>query len=205
MRSILIGGIAGTALAVLGQDIAAQESDNRVAAYKAWSVFEEPASCTVTVQDIGECPQDKLVPQQCWVVSGPTEIVNKKGDRIVAVERGVIRLFVSYSPGLNVKGQVSYKSGYPYGENSVVKLEISDSGYDLIAPGLDKRETSDRDESQFAWSKSDSDDAKIVASMKRGADAVITGVSRRNTTTIDTFSLFGFTAAVEDAEKRCGA
>jgi hypothetical protein len=41
--------------------------------------------------------------------------------------------------------------------------------------------------------------------MKRGAEAVVTGVSGRGTTTIDTFSLLGFTAAIEDAETRCGA
>ena len=49
-----------------------------------------------------------------------------------------------------------------------------------------------------------SDDAKMVTAMKRGAGAIITGVSGRGTVTKDTFSLLGFTAAVEDAEKRCG-
>jgi hypothetical protein len=32
---------------------------------------------------------------------------------------------------------------------------------------------------------------------------VVTGVSGRGTQTQDTFSLLGFTAAIEDAEKRC--
>jgi hypothetical protein len=40
--------------------------------------------------------------------------------------------------------------------------------------------------------------------MKRGADATLVGKSSRGTQTKDTFSLLGFTAAVEDAEKRCG-
>jgi hypothetical protein len=39
--------------------------------------------------------------------------------------------------------------------------------------------------------------------MKRGAQAVITARSGRGTHTKDTFSLSGFTAALEDAEKRC--
>ena len=50
---------------------------------------------------------------------------------------------------------------------------------------------------------SPSDDAKLVAAMKRGSNAVVTGVASRGTTTKDTFSLLGFTAATEDAEKRC--
>ena len=41
--------------------------------------------------------------------------------------------------------------------------------------------------------------------MKRGAEAVLTARSSRGTQTVDTFSLLGFTAAVEDAEERCGA
>jgi invasion protein IalB len=43
-----------------------------------------------------------------------------------------------------------------------------------------------------------------VTAMKRGASAVISAVSGRGTATKDTFSLSGFTAAVEDTAKRCG-
>jgi hypothetical protein len=39
--------------------------------------------------------------------------------------------------------------------------------------------------------------------MRRGAEAKVTGLSTRGTTTIDTFSLIGFTAAVTEAEERC--
>ena len=39
--------------------------------------------------------------------------------------------------------------------------------------------------------------------MKGGANAVLVGNSSRGTRTEDTFSLMGFTAAVEDAGKRC--
>jgi hypothetical protein len=39
--------------------------------------------------------------------------------------------------------------------------------------------------------------------MKKGAKAILTANSSRGTKTQDTFSLLGFTAAVEDAEKRC--
>jgi hypothetical protein len=58
-------------------------------------------------------------------------------------------------------------------------------------------------EGEWAWPASTADDAKIIAAMKRGADAVLTARSSRGTTTKDTFSLLGYTAAVEEAEKRC--
>ena len=44
---------------------------------------------------------------------------------------------------------------------------------------------------------------KIVTAMKRGTEAVLTARSERGTQTKDTFSLLGFTAAIEDAETRC--
>jgi len=54
-----------------------------------------------------------------------------------------------------------------------------------------------------AWPATPEDDAKFVAAMKRGSDAVVSGRSGRGTQTEDTFSLLGFTAAVEEAAKRC--
>ena len=58
-------------------------------------------------------------------------------------------------------------------------------------------------EGEWAWPASTSDDAKIIAAMKRGSNAVLTARSGRGTVTKDTFSLLGFTAALDEAEKRC--
>ena len=57
----------------------------------------------------------------------------------------------------------------------------------------------------FAWSPTAEDDARLIAAMKRGSNAIVTGVSARwGTTTRDTYLLVpGFTASVEDAEARC--
>ena len=49
----------------------------------------------------------------------------------------------------------------------------------------------------------DEDDVEIIKAMKKGAKAILTAKSSRGTKTQDTFSLLGFTAALEDAEKRC--
>ena len=58
-------------------------------------------------------------------------------------------------------------------------------------------------EDEWAWARSDEDDVKIIKAMKKGAKAILTAKSSRCTKTQDTFSLLGFTAALEDAEKRC--
>ncbi len=152
---------------------AAQESNNRVAANTDWSVFVESN------------------PKECWGVSAPKETVNTRDGNVVSARRGDILLFVFYRPEQNVKGQVAFTGGYPFAGGSTVSLDISGTTFELFTEG------------EWAWPASAEDDAKIVAAMKRGSDAVATARSGRGTVTKDTFSLLGFTATIEEAEKRC--
>ena len=162
------------ALTCTGMAAFAQEvSNNQVAAKTDWSVFVEND------------------PKECWSVSTPTETVNTREGRVVAANRGEILLMVFYRPEAGANGQVAFTGGYPFRDGSQVSVEISGTAYSLFTDG------------DWAWPASPADDAKLVAAMKRGSTAVVTGVSSRGTTTKDTFSLLGFTAATEDAEKRC--
>ncbi|QDY70062.1 invasion associated locus B family protein [Qingshengfaniella alkalisoli] len=131
-------------------------------------------------------------PKQCWVVSAPKETVNTKNGRVVAVNRGDIYMFVSFWPGQS-GGEVSFMGGYPFAEGSTVSVEVGGSNFELFTDG------------DMAWAASPDDDQQIAAAMKRGADAVVVGNSSRGTKTTDTFSLMGFTAAFDDAQKRCSS
>lgn len=162
------------AIAITAQPVFAQEqSTNSVATKTDWTVFVEDN------------------PKECWGVSIPTETVNTRDGRVVAANRGEILLMVYYRPGSSVAGQVAFTGGYPFRDGSQVSVTISGTDYAMFTDG------------EWAWPASAADDAKMVAAMKRGADAVVTGVSSRGTNTKDTFSLLGFTAAIEDAEARC--
>lgn len=176
MKHWLVGALAGTVLiAVGGMALAQEESTNRVNAETDWSVFVEDD------------------PTQCWVVSTPRETVNTRDGRVVSVRRGEILMFVSFWPGQERLGEVSFTGGYPFADGSTVSMEIGDSSFELFTEG------------EMAWAASPQDDQRIITAMKRGADAVLTARSSRGTQTQDTFSLMGFTAAVEDAEARCGS
>ena len=172
-----IGGaaIGAVALVSAGAGAAQETSTNRVNAITDWSVFEG---------------QD---PRECWAVTTFKESVNTKDGRVVAVTRGEILLMVFYRPGAEVQGQVAFTGGYPFASGSTVNVNISGTEFELFTEG------------EWAWPATPQDDAKIVTAMKRGADAVLTAQSSRGTTTKDTFSLLGFTAAVEDAEQRCSS
>jgi hypothetical protein len=172
-----IGGMAvGTIMLMsAGSSMAQETSTNRVNAITDWSVFEG---------------QD---PRECWAVTTYKESVNTRGGRVVAVTRGEILLMVFYRPGDEVQGQVAFTGGYPFAEGSTVNVNIGGTEFELFTEG------------EWAWPAGEEDDRRIITAMKRGADAVLTAQSSRGTTTKDTFSLLGFTAAVEDAEKRCAS
>ena len=166
--------IAGMCVAMLATTATAQDqSTNRVAAKTDWSVFVEDD------------------PTECWSVSAPKETVNTRDGRVVAVRRSDILLMVFYRPGAGVKGQVTFTGGYPFAPGSTVNLDISGSEFELFTDG------------EWAWPATAADDTKIITAMKRGASAVLSARSGRGTQTKDTFSLLGFTAALEDAETRC--
>lgn len=168
-------GCALGLIALAAFPAAAQEqSTNRVAAKTDWSVFVEDN------------------PTECWGVSTPKESVNTRDGRVVAVTRGQTLLMVFYRPSAGAKGQVAFTGGYPFASGSTVNLDISGDTFELFTDG------------EWAWPATTDDDAKIITAMKRGASAILAGRSGRGTNTKDTFSLLGFTAAVEDAAKRCG-
>jgi len=174
MKHWFFGVLAGAVIAITsGAASAQQTSTNRVGAQTDWSVFVEDN------------------PTQCWVVSTPRETVNTRDGRVVSVNRGEILLFVSFWPGQERRGEVSFTGGYPFAPGSTVTMRIGESSFELFT------------DDQMAWAASQQDDQSIITAMKRGADAVLTARSARGTQTQDTFSLIGFTAAVEDADARC--
>lgn len=174
MTSLFARHLGAVALATLATGAWAQaETTNRVAAATDWSVFQETN------------------PTECFGVSAPKESVNTRGGEVVSVNRGETLLFVFFRPGEGVNGQVTFTGGYPFAPDSTVTVEIGGTEYQLFTEG------------NWAWPATPQDDARLVAAMRAGAQAVVTGVSGRGTTTRDTFSLLGFTAAIEEAQRRC--
>lgn len=161
---------------VCGGPVFAQSAAERVAAHTDWSVFVAGN------------------PRECYIVSPPTSSAARRNGATVEVTRGDIRLFVAFRPGEGIANEVSFTGGYPFREGSPVTLEVGSSSFNM-GPGAG-------DANEWAWTAPE-DDANAVSAMRRGANATVTGVSSRGTTTVDTFSLMGFTAAVQDAEARC--
>jgi len=162
-------------LAATGSVVAAQESTNRVATMTDWNVFTEPAEGTAA---------------ECWGVSKPKETVNTRDGQPVSVRRGDILLFVTFRPGK--PGEISFTGGYPFAAGSTVEVQVEGTSFQMFSDG------------EWAWPGSADDDVKLLTALKAGTSASLTARSGKGTQTVDTFSLRGFTAAMEDAAKRCG-
>ena len=165
---------AGLMLALgVGSTGFAQESTNRVAVETAWSVFVDGT------------------PRECWAVSAPSETVNTRDGRAVQVRRGLVLLFATFRQGQGAVAEISFTGGYPFASGSTVEMTIGADTFQLFSDG------------EWGWAGSPEDDARILASMRRGQNAVLTARSARGTQTQDTFSLFGITAATDEAQRRC--
>ena len=171
---ILAAAVAAAALALWGAAAAAQTEHERAGAQRDWSVFA-----------VGEGAE-----RVCWIVSKPKKWEARRGGARVEANRGDIFLMVANRPAQNVREEISLVVGYPLRPDSTVRLDIGSDSFAMFVEG------------DTAWTQP-ADDARVVAAMKRGVEAVATGVSARGTTTIDTFSLLGFTAALDQAAAMC--
>ncbi len=167
------GTVAVGLIAVLVAGAAAAQS--RVDARRDWSIFEA-----------GQGAQ-----KVCWVASQPKTSTAERGGQTVQVNRGDIYLMVAIRPSDKVKNEVSFLAGYPFKEGSNVTVKVGSNAFTMFT------------DKENAWTSSGDEDDKITSAFRAGTDARIDGESSRGTKTHDTFSLLGFTDALDAARKRC--
>ncbi|WP_416348428.1 invasion associated locus B family protein [Gemmobacter sp.] len=171
----MAGALAG---AVLAMGLSAAEAQTA-----------QQTKCVSAKTDWSVCVWDS--PKECWGVSAPKESVNTRGGKPAQVRRGDTMMFVTFRPGQGAKGEISFTPGYGYAKGAQVTVEIGSDKFTLFTDG------------EWAWPANANDDAALLAAMKKGSEAVISGASARGTETKDTFSLMGFSAAMQEAENRC--
>ncbi len=167
-----------TAGAVMAQEL----TDDRIMANTDWSAFKTSD------------------PVECFAVTKPKEQINTRDGQPVEVQRGETLLFVFYRPAEGVDGQIAFTGGYPFADCSSPTLTIEGAEFQLQScPGeLDKS-------GEWAWAADTDADAAIIDAMRRGSEAIITGVSGRGTQTEDRFSLLGFSSMLETASQQCAS
>ena len=86
---------------------------------------------------------------------------------------------------------VQVEAGYKYNLDENIVVKIDNTSFKFY---------STEDSSETAWT--DNDD-KVIYAMKKGLELVLSGQSSRGTITNDTYTLKGFTAAINKLNKDC--
>ena len=86
---------------------------------------------------------------------------------------------------------VQIEAGYKYNLEKDIIIKIDNTYFEFY---------STEESSETAWTDNDE---KVIYAMKKGLDLVINGESSRGTITNDTYTLKGFTAAINKLNKDC--
>ncbi len=149
---------------------------------------------SVLAQERGEWTAfEETGPVECYAVATPVSQENTRDGQPVEVARSETLLFVFYRPSENVSGQVAFTGGYPFAPNSPVTIEVGGTQFVLFT------------DSEWAWPANPEEDARLLEALRGGSEVVLTGQSGRGTVTRDTFSLTGFTPALDEAQRLCAS
>ena len=93
--------------------------------------------------------------------------------------------------GDNTKHEPSVDTGFTFKPKSTVEVIIKDNKYKFFT--LENR----------AWLADGQNGKKLIKDMKNGARVQVKSISSRGTKITDTYSLIGFTKALEAIDKAC--
>ena len=122
----------------------------------------------------------------CYMVSRP-----KKEEGNYS-RRGEAFAMVTRRQGSPTVEDVSVTSGYPYKEGTAAKVNVDGT---IFKFGLMQNE--------FAWADEPDRNPAIVKAMIKGLKLTVRGTSRKDTYSLDTYSLKGFTATHKAIKKAC--
>jgi hypothetical protein len=121
----------------------------------------------------------------CYVSSRPKASEPKNAKRDPAF------VLITHMPGRKVRGEVSTIIGYPFKKESTAKLMVDEASFELFT------------NADGAWADKPETEKKIVSAMKTGKVLKISGTSWRGTSTTDTYSLNGISAALAKIDDAC--
>jgi len=105
--------------------------------------------------------------------------------------RDAAYMFISSRPAEKVRDEVSIIIGYGFKPNSDATIDLAGTNFAMYT------------QNDGAWIKNAAEEARLVESMRKGADVVVKGVSARGTQSSDTYSLKGLAQAVDRVGQEC--
>jgi len=165
---------AAAALFAAGVLPAAADGPQKLGTYKNWSTFASGAG-------------DSKV---CYALSTP------KMSEPAKLKRDAVYFLINDWPGRKAKGEPEFVPGYQYKDNAKVTAVVGSDKFEFF--------TKNENGAGGAWVEQQADETRLIEAMRRGAEIIFTGVSKRGTMTHDTFSLAGLSDALDQAHQACG-
>ncbi|HEY0105122.1 MAG TPA: hypothetical protein VGB91_03490 [Rhizomicrobium sp.] len=125
----------------------------------------------------------------CYAMAKPRASEPRKA------KRDPIYFIVTDWPGRHTKGEPEAIPGYTYKDGSTVTAQIGSDKFEFF--------TQNDGNDGAAWIRKRADEVRFVDAMRTGQELIVTGTSKRGTLTRDTYSLAGFSDAVDSAHKAC--
>ncbi|HTZ35570.1 MAG TPA: invasion associated locus B family protein [Stellaceae bacterium] len=122
----------------------------------------------------------------CYVVSQPER------SEPAAARRKPAMAMVTHRTQDNVSNVVSFDEGYPLNESEDVVVDVGPEKFTLFA------------NNDTAWARTSDLDKTIVEALSKGKEAVVRATPKKGHATTDTYSLAGFSKALDLIDKACG-
>jgi invasion protein IalB len=121
----------------------------------------------------------------CFAATQPKDSAPEGADR-----EGVF-FYISAWPKDGVKSEISVRLGYKIKQGSTVKVSVGSDSFDLFA----------KDDKAFVADPTE--ELKLIEAMKRGSSMKVDATSDSGSSTSDTYSLMGISAALRGLSDTC--
>jgi hypothetical protein len=125
--------------------------------------------------------------QVCYALAKPSSQATQPPNR----PRDPVYIFVSTRPSENVRNEISIVIGYPFKPGSDASVDIGAAKYAMYT------------QADGAWIKNAAEEARMVDTMRRGSDLVVTGESGKGTKSTDRYNLRGLAQALDRVAQEC--
>lgn len=123
----------------------------------------------------------------CYALAKPSAQATEPPNR----PRDPAYIFVSTRPAENVRNEISIVIGYPFKPGFEASADIGSAKYAMYT------------QADGAWVKNPAEEARMVDTMRRGSDMVVTGESGRGTKSTDRYALKGLGQALDRVAQEC--
>ena len=165
---------AGVAAGVLAALPAAAEAPEKLGEFRAWTAYSSGAG-------------DSKV---CYALSKP------KMSEPTKIKRDAVYFLINDWPGRKAKSEPEIVPGYEYKDKSMVTAEVGSSKFEFF--------TKNEGTAGGAWLEQQPDEERLVEAMRKSAEVIVIGTSKKGTQTRDTYSLAGLSDALDKVHGACG-